>query len=186
MIPVLAIIILVLDFIISIWNAYASGFNIGLLKNRKSNRLSVYSSYSGLALAFAGIAYVLIVVLSIVAASLGYVDVGTVQFVLAFDFLVFGLMIIGFGLMVTVQSIIIATERKSIGSILVALWNVFAEVWDIASYVAGFKESVSMLSGKNREEETNALIIVAVAVLIAFFITHAAYRHGFNKAQNIA
>ncbi|MGC8673425.1 MAG: hypothetical protein ACP5TO_08030, partial [Thermoplasmata archaeon] len=110
---------------------------------------------------------------------LGYMGIGAVEYVLAFNFIVFGLMIIGFGFMITVQSIIIAAKRRSIGSILIALWNTFAEVWDIASYVEGFKESVSILS---RERRGNALVIVVVSLLIAYFITHAAYKHGIRKA----
>jgi hypothetical protein len=160
-----------------------------MLKKRggnAGNRFAKVASYAGLGLAFVGITYVLIIVLGFVALSLGYVDVGTVNFILAFDFLVFGILIIGFGLIVTIQSIMIAVERRSIGGILVAIWNVFAEIWDIASYVSGFKESVNMLRGKTEKEKTNSIIIVVVAILIGYFITHAAYKHGFNKAQNMA
>lgn len=186
MLSLITIIILIIDFVISIWNAYASGFNIGLLQKKKidAGKFSRISSYAGLGLSFVGMAYVLIIVISLAGNSLGYVDVGTVNFALAFDFLVFGILIIGLGLLVTIQSVIIAAQRKSIGSVLVAVFNVFAEVWDIASYVSGFKESVNMLKGENKDEQANAAIIVVVAVLIAFFIVHAAYKHGFSKGQN--
>ncbi|MGC8647732.1 MAG: hypothetical protein ACP5SA_02840 [Candidatus Micrarchaeia archaeon] len=182
MIGIFAILILALDFAISIWNAYASGYNIGILRKGSPSSFSKVAAYSGLALAFTGITYVLVVVLSFIAYALQYVGIGVVEYALAFDFVVFGLMIIGFGLMITIQSIELAVKRKSFGSILVAIWNTFAEVWDIASYVEGFKASVSMLKG-NRESRSNALVIVLVAVLIAYFITHAAYKHGLSKAE---
>ncbi|MGB9732720.1 MAG: hypothetical protein ACPLYE_02400, partial [Candidatus Micrarchaeales archaeon] len=169
------IIILAFDFAISIWNAYASGYNIGLIKKRPTSTFSKAAAYSGLGLAFVGITYVLVVVLSFVAYVLGYIDIGAVEYALAFNFIVFGLMIISFGFMITVQSIIIAAERRSIGSILRALWNIFAEVWDIANYVEGFKKSISILSRQRRgNARGNALVIVVVSLLIAYFITHAA------------
>ncbi len=179
MIGIFAIIILVFDFAISVWNAYASGYNIGLIRKGRTSTFFKAAAYSGLGLAFVGITYVLVIILSFVAYVLGYIGIGAVEYALAFNFIVFGLMIIGFGFMITVQSIIIAAKRRSIGSILIALWNTFAEVWDIASYIEGFKESVNIIS---KERRGNALVIVVVSLLIAYFITHAAYKHGIRKA----
>ncbi|MGC8670134.1 MAG: hypothetical protein ACP5TL_03220 [Candidatus Micrarchaeia archaeon] len=182
MIGIIIVLLLGFDFVISIWNAYASGYNIGML--RKAGNVGGFSraaAYSGLALAFAGMTYVLVIVLSFIAYFLQYVSIGVVNYALAFNFLVFGLMIIGFGIMITIQSIMIAAHRKSFGSIAVAIWNTFAVVFDIASYAEGFKASVNMLKA-NKNDRANALVIVLVAVLIAYFITHAMYRHGLKKA----
>ncbi|MGC8710453.1 MAG: hypothetical protein ACP5RF_02490 [Candidatus Micrarchaeia archaeon] len=178
----LLLLILVLDFAISIWNAYASGYNIGLLRKSEHSGFTAAAAYSGLGLAFTGMAYVLIIVLSALAYYIGYIPITVLEFAVSLDFLVFGLLIIGFGLMVTIQSIIIAAKKKSIGSILIALWNTFAEVFDIISYASGFSESVQMLK-RNSKGSGNAIFIVIVALLIAFFITHAAYRHGLKKAR---
>ncbi|MGC8652168.1 MAG: hypothetical protein ACP5UH_02875 [Candidatus Micrarchaeia archaeon] len=188
MISIIIVLILALDFIISIWNAYASGYNIGMLRKAGSTSgFSKAAAYSGLALAFTGMTYVLIVVLSALAYALQYVGAGVVEYAMAFDFLVFGLLIVGFGLMVTIQSIIVAAHKRSFGSIAIAIWNTFAEVWDIASYAEGFRASVRMLKA-NKQSKTSAYVIVLVALLIAYLITHAAYKHGLRKAegQNVA
>ena len=177
----IAAVILIFDFAISVWNAYSSGYNIGMLRKIGKGGFSKAAAYSGLGLAFAGITYVLIVVLSMVAYALQYVGIGAVEYALGFDFLVFGLMIIGFGLMVTIQSIIVAAHRKSFGSIGIAIWNTFAEVFDIASYAESFRASVSMLKS-DKEERANAYVIILVALLIGYLITHAAYKHGIKKA----
>jgi hypothetical protein len=103
---IIALLILVFDFAVSIWNAYASGYNIGMLRKSGKGGFTKVAAYSGLGLAFVGITYVLIVVLSFIAYAFQYVSIGVVEYVLALDFLVFGLMIIGFGLMVMIQSII--------------------------------------------------------------------------------
>ncbi|MCL4373265.1 MAG: hypothetical protein M1360_01115 [Candidatus Marsarchaeota archaeon] len=182
MIGILVVLILAFDFVISVWNAYASGYNIGMLRKAGNNSgFSRAAAYSGLALALVGMTYVLVVVLSVIAYALQYVGIGVVDYALAFDFLVFGIMIIGFGLMITIQSIIIAAHRKSFGSIAIVLWNTFAEVWDIASYAEGFRASVQMLKA-NKQSRANAYVIVLVALLIAYIITHAAYKHGLRKA----
>jgi hypothetical protein len=181
---ILDILIIILDFAISVWNAYASGFNIGMLKKTrgKPSAFQEVSSYAGLGLAFIGMSYVLAIVLSFAGASFGYIDPGTVDFILAFDFLVFGILIIGLGIIITIQSIIIASQRKSIGNILGVVWNAFAGAWDIYAYASGFKQSVDILRREDRERETDALIVIIVAVLISFFIVYAAYKHGYNKA----
>ena len=184
MASILDILIIILDFVISVWNAYASGFNIGMMKKTRDepNAFQEVSSYAGLGLAFIGMSYVLATVLSFAGASFGYLDPGTVDLILAFDFLVFGILIIGMGIIITIQSIIIASQRKGIGNILGAVWNAFAGVWDIYAYASGFKQSVGVLRREDQDRETDALIVIIVAVLISFFIVYAAYKHGYNKA----
>lgn len=174
---------MILDFAISLWNAYSSGYNIGLLNRAGGGGWLRAVAYAGLGLGFAGMAYVMSVVISLGAYYLGYVSAGVAATVLAFAFLVFGALIIGFGAMVTVQSIIVAVRRRNFWSILIAIWNSFAEIWDIAVYVESFGDAVSILRGERSEnEQADIIIIVIVALLIAFFLTHAAYKHGQKKA----
>ena len=176
--------ILILDFAVSLWNAYSSGYNVALLSRRGGSGWLRAVAYSGLGLAFAGMAYVMSVVVSAAAYYLGYVSGGVVDTVLAFAFLVFGALIIGFGLMVMIQSIAVAMRQRSIWNILIAMWNAFAEIWDIAVYVESFGDAVSILRGERSEEEgTDVFIIIIVALLIAFFITYSAYKQGQKKAM---
>ena len=185
MVDILTVLILAVDFGFSIWNAYASGLNIETLRRGGGSSWLRAVAYSGLGLAYAGASYVMIIVVGYVAYAFGYVSSDVVDGVLGFDFLVFGALIIGFGLMVTIQSIIVAVRRRSLGSILIAVWNIFAEIWDIASYAEGFGDAVSLVKGTGSDEkdETSIILIVIVALLIAYFIVHAAYIHGKRKAQ---
>ncbi|MDE1762242.1 MAG: hypothetical protein KGH59_00450 [Candidatus Micrarchaeota archaeon] len=181
----LAILLLILNFGISIWNAYSSGYNITLLRKANAHGFTKAAAYSGLGLAFVGMTYVLVIVLAFIAYSAGYVSADTVNYALGFDFLVFGLMIIGFGIMVTIQSIMIAIHRKSIWSILGAVWNVFAIAFDIYTYATSFEEATQLMQG-NREGRGNALVLVIIALLIAFFIVRTAYGLGAKKAEGIS
>lgn len=184
---ILVIVILIFDFGISIWDAYASGYNIGMLrKQQNTSGFTVAAAWSGVGLAFAGITYVLLVVLSYLGAYLGYIDPNTAAAVLGFDELVFGLMIIGFGLMITIQSIIIAAKTKNIWSILIAAMNTIFEVLNIITYIETFQQSVQMVKGiaGNRRDEQNFAILVILAVIIGYFITQAAYKRGEKKAND--
>ena len=175
--------ILAIDFVISIWNGYASGLALTLLRGQSGQSFAKAAAVAGLGLAFAGMAYVMLVLFAFVALLIGYLGVADVTTVLAFDFLVFGAMIIGFGLVVTAQSIAIAYRRRSLGAIAISAWNVFAEVWDIAIYAEGFKSAYGALGGGR--DRVNLYAVIALAVLVAFFITFAAYRHGVNRAEQL-
>ena len=177
------VLILLFDIIVSIWNAYASGYNIGLLRKNNGGGFNEVASYAGLGFAFAGMAYIIIVVLSYLAYLFSYVTEDTVNFALSFDFLALGVLIIGFGFVITIQSIIIASQRRNFWSILTAIYNGFVELLDIASYVSGFKEAIQVTKG-DRKGEGNALVIIIVAVVIEFFIVYAAFKQGYNKARS--
>ena len=179
------VIILVVDFVISLWDSYASGYNIEYLREGKTpaGKLQYAFAYSGLGLGFSGMAYVMSFLISYIAYYFGYVSVTVVNEVSAYSFLVFGILIIGFGIMVTVQSIIIAYKRRSFWSILIAAWNTFAVVFDIVMYVTSFKEAVSVIrkSGRN---SNNVYFIIIIAILIAFLMSYTAYKHGIKKAKS--
>ena len=185
LVDILTILILAIDFGLSIWNAYASGLNVETLRREGGSSWLRVVAYSGLGLAYSGASYVMVIVVGYAAYALGYVSADAVDGVLGLDFLFFGILIIGFGLMITIQSIIVAFRRRSFGSVAIAIWNVFAEIWDIASYAEGFGEAVSLVRGAGSDErdETSIVLIVIVALLIAYFIIHAAYIHGKRKVQ---
>jgi hypothetical protein len=82
---------------------------------------------------------------------------------------------------VTIQSVMLAYQKRSFWSILIAIWNVFAIIFDVYSYVSGFKQATSVISG-NRRQQGSAIVIILAAALIAYFITHAVYKRGLDKA----
>ncbi|MCL5054768.1 MAG: hypothetical protein M1169_02325 [Firmicutes bacterium] len=193
-------VILGFDFIISIWNAYQSGLILGLMERHEIPEVTFEKvcAYSGLGEAYVGLTYVLIIIIGYIALQLQYIDFQTFQVLLTLNFLVFGFLIIGFGVMLTVQSIIIAYKQRTAASIFAALYNTFAEVWDIANYIEGFKQATSILTGSRNAEkgwgrgrskdqgQAAVFILVIVAMLLAFLIVHAAYEHGKKKALAVA
>ncbi|MCI4347462.1 MAG: hypothetical protein L3J97_02440 [Thermoplasmata archaeon] len=178
---VFLVVIIVLDFVISIWNAYASGVTFTILRGKPGQTLAKVCAGAGLGLAFAGMSYATLIVFSFAALALGVLAATDVAVVLAFDFLVFGAMIIGFGLVVTAQSIAIAYQQRSFGRIAISGWNVLAEVWDIAIYAQGFRAAYGTLGGGRGR--VNLYAVILLAVLVALFITYAAYSHGVRRTE---
>lgn len=175
------VLILLFSFVISIWNAYASGVTWTLLRNERGHRFAKAAAVAGLGLAFAGMAYAVLIVISYAALFLSVLSVGDFLYLVSFDFLVFGALIIGFGLVVTAQSVAIAVQERKLGSIAIAAWNVFAEVWDITIYAEGFRDASSVV-GRERGR-TSLYAIIAAALGVAFLITFVAFRHGSRRAE---
>lgn len=180
----LTAIILVIIPIISAWNAYASGINIGRIRKNNIEGFTKYAAYAGLGLAFAGMTYFLLIVISLIAYVLGYIDVSTVNVALSFDFLVFALLIILFGIMVAIQSVITAYRTRNVWSILIAAYNVFAVAWDIYAYTSGFRQAASVVANSTRRNRGNVFVLVIAAVLIGYFVTHELYKKGLQKGMN--
>ena len=175
--------VLVLDFVLSLWNAYASGVTWGLLRGQPGHSFSKACAVAGLGLAFAGMAYATTIVLSWLAFEVGFLAIWDLLYLVSFDLIVFGAMIIGFGLLITVQSIAIAYRQRNFGSIAIATWNTFSEVWDIATYVQGFQTAATVVKGDQRDR-ANLVAVLAVAVAIALVITYFAFRRGLGKSAD--
>ncbi|HEV2165510.1 MAG TPA: hypothetical protein VGS23_00805 [Thermoplasmata archaeon] len=173
---------LILDFVFSLWNAYASGENWALVRNLRGQRFTKACAVVGALLAFAGISYVLVIAISYAALVVGVLAIGEFLYLASFDFLVFGAMIIGFGLVITAQSVAVAYRQRKFGDIAIAAWNVFSEIWDISIYAEGFHDAAGTVSGER--ERVNVYAIIAVAVGIAFLITFVAFRHGARKVED--
>jgi hypothetical protein len=174
--------IVIFDFVVSLWNAYSSGVIWGLLRNQAGHGFEKVCAVAGLGLAFAGMAYSTTIILSWVALQIGFIAIWDFLYLVSFDFLVFGAMIIGFGLLITVQSIVIAYRQRNFGSIAIASWNTFAEVWDIATYVQGFQAAATTVKG-DRQDRANVIAILVVAVSVALIVTYFAFRAGLRKSE---
>jgi hypothetical protein len=180
---ILYILIVIFDILISIWNAYNAGKALEYMKlNNIESDWPRMVAYSTLILSFAGAAYGNASLLSIVAYYLGYIDIYTLLGVLSFSFLVFGFLIILFGIVVTVNSIIVASKTRRFLDIFIAIYNSIAVIWDIYSYIEGFSTAFNILRNQFSNEERNSqgvfILIIIAAVLIAVFMVYGAFKYG--------
>jgi hypothetical protein len=183
------VIILILDILISIWNSYNAGKALEVMRieniDKDWPRMVVYSA---LILSFAGAAYGNLGILSLIAYYLGYVNYYTLISLLSFSFLVFGFLIVLFGLVITVDSIIIAYKTKSFWNIFISMYNSIATIWNIYVYIQGFSSAFDTVKGffSSGDEDSKAFIIlVVVAVLVAIFLVYGAYKYGRASVYKI-
>ncbi len=177
--------LLAVNFGISLWNAYAAGYNLTMLRYAETPLKSffTFASYATLVLSFAGVSQVFATVLSLILLALGKISVDVVLYVSGYSFLVFGTLIVFSGIIITIESIVIATQKRDFWSILISIYNVIASIFNIYNYITTFRYASELIKSGDEREENNALLIVLVSALFAFFVVYNFYKMGKKKAE---
>jgi hypothetical protein len=184
LVDILTVVILVVDFVISIWNSYAAGFTIGL--QRISKGPGYIKAIAGLALAMGllGETYVLTVVLALVANAYGWVDVGSLNLLLAYNFLITGGLITVLGIGITAESLYVAYKRPGIWTIGGSVYNVFASIWNVFTYLRNFGTAMNIIKSEERQKGQGAVILLAItSVVIAVLLSYIAFHYGRAHAS---
>ena len=185
MVDVFIAIILLVDFIISIWNSYAAGFSLGLLKI--SNGPGWFRAFAvlGLAVGVLGEAYVIAIVLSLLANASGLVSSESVLLLLAYNYLITGGLIIVLGIGITAESIFIAARGPARWPHRAYFYNVFASIWNVFFYIRNFGVAMNVIKSEEREGRGQGAVIVLaiVAVIIAVLLSYIAYHFGNAHAS---
>jgi hypothetical protein len=186
---IILILTLAFNFIISVWNCYASGFNAAILQKQPSDRLRYVLlgivNGAGLLFGFAGAAYVVAIVLSFITYSLGYITLSGFTFVLAFNFVVFGTVIVWFGIIITIHSVAVLFATRSWRSLVIAGWNTFASTWNAVRYLRNFGTMFNFVKEEKKNVTAIVALVIVVAVGIAVAIAYAAYHMGFQRGRGI-
>ncbi len=186
MVDVFAIIILVVNFVFSIWNSYSAGLSYGMLKRNGGPAWAYLSTILGLSLGLVGGVYVTSIVVGFIGFFFGFVDLGTVDLLFAYNFLVTGLLIVVLGIGVTIQSIYVAAKRPSFWSVGSALFNTIASIWNVFVYMKNFGPLESLINQERQSERDSnlgtliilAIIVVVLGVLMAYVSFNAGMKHG--------
>ncbi len=176
--------ILALDFIISVWNSYAAGFNISLLYKEDKVGLTLLvwiSSICALVLGFIGTTYVLSTVIGFVLYSFSYISADILTSLLAINFLVFGFLITVLGIIIAIETVVMAVKRHNLSSILVSIYNTIASIWNVFTYINNFGAVGDLLRGEDKDSKDHAILIIAVAAVVSIIITYLAFHMGMNR-----
>lgn len=179
--------ILALNMIISIWNSYASGFNLTVLRKHSNQPLwllFMVLSVTSLFMGFIGACYVLITALGVVAFMTGYISSSLLTLLFAYNFLVLGGLITGLGIVMTIETVAVAIKTRNKWAALASCWNIFASVWNVVTYLKNFKAVTNVING-TKDSRTKLYIIAAVAVVMAIIIVYAAYHMGAKKGEKV-
>jgi hypothetical protein len=173
---VVAVIILAIDAVISIWNSYTAG------------KVSTVSRGLGVLFYVLGglvpMAYVTSIVIATLLAVFRLVNYTIVNLLLSFDFVFFGAVLILWGVIATVATVLTAVRTRDWRAGLVSAYNIgalFYDTWDyltnITSAVGDFVKDLA----SDRDKDSAVLVLVvatAIALAVGFIITYAAYRAG--------
>ena len=166
--------ILVLDVIISVWNSYAAG----KVSNESRGFGILFYVLGGLL----PMTYVMSIVITILLAIFGCISYAIANFLLSFNFVFFGAVIIMWGVIATATSIIIAIRAKDWRAGLISVYNVGALIYDVWEYLGNVGDAVKdIVEDLGRDEDSSILaliIVVGLALAIGFIITYLAYKAG--------
>ncbi len=174
---------IIVNFVFAIFGAYYCGLNIGAArKNKIKPGISTALSYVSLGMSFFIMAYVIATVISYMLFYLNYIPYASFVFATSFSFLVFGLMIITFGLPLAINAVLVYKEHKNVSTAFGAFISVAFEVLNIYKYVQGFKDARSALKMSNEWGSKYGIEIIISAFLAAFVLIYVNYKRGINDA----
>lgn len=130
---------------------------------------------SGGILGFVGLTYSFI----LAAVALGYLGQ---QYLLATN-VILGLPIIVFGIIITIDSIIIAYKKKSFWSVAIALYNTVSTAWNIFIWMESIKEVGGFGEAASDLADEDARVAVLVAAVAGLVISYGLFQLGRKKAR---
>ena len=180
MVDIFIAIFLILDFVISIWNSYAAGFSLGLLKISKGPGWFRTFAVLGLAMGLLGEAYVIAIFLALITNAYDLISADAVALLLAYNYLIIGGLIIVLGIGMSAESVYVAAKRPGVWNVGTSVYNVFASVWNVFFYIRNFGVAMNIIKSEEREGRGQGvvLILAITAVIIAVLLSYIAYHFG--------
>jgi len=180
----LTCVFLIVEFVISIWNGYASGVNWGSADSSVTKALSAIT----LVFAFAGTTYVIITVGAVILNYLNFIDETLAVLMLSYNYLVLGGVITLLGIVIALESIIVAYRTRSVGSGLIAVFNTAASAFNVFSYASQFSVVTNLISSESKDEskdDQGRLILTVLGLaLVGLLITIAAFEAGVRRGRD--
>ena len=176
----LVILVWLLNFGISIWNAYAVG--LAWVETKHSGGWPRFMAWMGAIVSASGFSWCYLIVLAFAAHGLGWLrmDAVTVALQLGYILLIPGILFSG--MMITLDSWARAYRTRKIADIGVAAWNTYAQIHNtyhaIRDFDKAFGNVVDALRGSGKGSSGNsgdsdsdgggvAVVVVFVLVILA-------------------
>jgi hypothetical protein len=162
--------LLVLNFGISFWNAYASGAY--LTESKIVGGWARFVTWCGLVMSACGFTWVYLTILTMVTISAGYLTQEQGQAMFELGYLVIILPVLGSGFGIWAHSLAVAFRERNLGSVAVAGYNTFAQgynTWQAARHAPGaFQHVLKVLSPKGKgSKDSGAIILIVLLVILA-------------------
>lgn len=202
---VIVVLLMVLNFAISFWNAYACGANYTLAK--QAGGFAKLMLWSGLTMSACGFTWCYLVLLAVVGmyvpdfmhihSTAAEVEASGVkamlvtpdmaQSIMALGYAVIILPILGSGMAIWVESLISAWKQRTFGSIARAGWNTFAQANNIYGVVRDTPSVLAQIGklfkggGDGKNKAIMLVIVLVVLAVLGGIITTASIAQWSNK-----
>lgn len=156
------LLLVVLNFGISWWNAKVTGQI--WLESKAIGGMSRVMAWVGAIMAAIGFTYSFAIIVSFGLMAFGYGYIA--QYVFALTYLLIIFPAIGTGIIVMIESWIRFFRERNLANLGVAGWNTFANAFNIYNAVDGIPQSVSILGGLfddvDLDEDNLPLIVIGI------------------------
>lgn len=173
----LVILVWLLNFGISVWNAYAVG--LGWVETKHAGGWPRFMAWMGAIMSASGFSWCYLFVLVFAAHGLGWLslDYVTVALQLGYVLLIPGILFSG--MMIMLDSWARAYRTRKIADVGVAAWNTYAQIHNTYHAISDFGEAfsgvVDALTGKGSDDDSSdskdgggvAVVLVFVVVIVA-------------------
>lgn len=161
-------VLLVLNFAISWWNAWAVGR--GWTEVKVVGGWARFITWCGAIMSACGFTWVYLTILTIIVVVFKFLSVEAAEAMFNLGYLLIILPIVGSGFGIWAYSLIVAYKRRSFGSMGVAGWNTFAQahnVYTAAKHAPGAVESVLEFFTKGKSKKSSEALAVILLVIVA-------------------
>jgi len=168
------ILIWLLNFGISIWNAYAVG--LAWVETKHRGGWPRVTAWAGAVMSACGFSWCYLIILVYVAHGLGWLDNDHVEIALKLGYLVLIPGILSSGMVITLDSWARAYRQRSIANFGVAAWNTYAQIHNtfhaIRDIDKAFGSVVDALPGRSsgnsdKKDGVTAFLILFLVVILA-------------------
>lgn len=193
---VLLTLMLLLNIVISLWNAYAVGRTWDATQDSMFGRVV---GWAGLIMSACGFSYVYLALFGWGAFAANKLSVEGLQALLSLGYIAIIIPVLGSGVVITLHSWHIAWKQRSLGNMAVAGYNTFAQghnmiqamreipgAWDVLSSFFGSGSAKSKSKSKDEDKATVLLLAVlalTAGVLSTYSVFAAGRRHALLSAD---
>lgn len=178
--------LLIINTLISAWNAWAVGRSWADAKAIGGWTRVVL--YAALIMSGCGFTWVYLVVFAFFGMAFGFLETDAVQAMLQLGYVVLILPILGSGLAIWIDSVTTAYRRRDVASVGVAAWNTFAQAHNTYEAARSLPEILKGLGGffkgggdGKAKGQIMIVLLMILALSLGFITTYVIMRKGASS-----
>ena len=167
------ILIWLLNFGISIWNAYAVG--LAWVETKHSGGWPRVVAWAGAVMSASGFSWCYLLILTYAAYGLGWLDTGHVETALQLGYLVLIPGVLSSGMVITLDSWARTYRQRTIASFGRAAWNTYAQIHNTFHAInnmdkafGSVMEALPSKSSGGSDKKGGALVFILIFVIVVF------------------